>query len=111
LLLLVWVLSVQTSWAAVHFCDESARANQASASHQHANLFPVHDEHTGTGGDAAADACCSVAHGYHGLQALITQALPQLPLLALAATPAEAPPRGARERFPERHERPQWPAA
>jgi len=111
LCLLVWILSVQTSWAAVHFCDEAARAGHMPASHQHADVFPSQDEHARDDGSLQADACCSVAHAYHGLQALITHELLLLPVLTLPAGAAEAPLAVARERFPDRHERPQWSAA
>ncbi|HET8746209.1 MAG TPA: hypothetical protein VFM98_11435 [Ramlibacter sp.] len=104
-------MSMQTSWAATHFCDEAARAGQAPSSHRHAQLFPSHDDHAAEAGGTLDDACCSVAHAYHGLQAFITQDLPAFALLALPAAPAEAALPATRERFSERHERPQWPAA
>ena len=111
LLLLVCILSVQTSWAAVHFCDEAARASHTPASHQHADLFPDTDEHGGGGDASLADACCSAAHGYHGLQALISNDATELALLRPGALRMEAPQPVAHDRFPERHERPQWPPA
>jgi hypothetical protein len=111
LLLLVWVLSVQTSWAAVHFCDEAARASHTPASHQHADLFPQTDEHGGTGDAGLPDACCSVAHAYHGLQSLISQDATELALLPASTLRIEARQPVARDRFAERHERPQWPPA
>jgi len=111
LLLLIWVLSLQTSWAATHFCDEAARAGHTPVSHQHTELFPSQDEHAAEAGGTLDDACCSVAHAYHGLQAFVPQDLPVFALLALPAARAEAALPAARERLSERHERPQWPAA
>lgn len=105
---MVCVLSLQTSWAAVHFCDETARAAHTPASHQHADVFPEHDEHGGSAETALPDACCSVAHAYHGLQALISQDAVELALLPSSAVRADAPQAVAHDRFPERHERPQW---
>ena len=111
LLLLACILSVQTSWAAVHFCDEAAPLARAAAAQDHAGaLGALHDADDATGG-IHGDQCCSAAHGGHVLQSLMSQEPHALAVGSVHAAPAEPRQPRKRERFPERVERPQWSAA
>lgn len=112
--LLVFVLSLQTSWAAVHFCDGELAALTASASiaqpsaHDHATTEKQTDK---KGAQALADACCSAAHGCHGLHNLMAQAPYQVPTVSTPDIAAPTDHRLAQRQFADRHERPQWFAA
>lgn len=119
LVLLAFVLPLQMSWAAVHFCDESAHAISVDQAEQVVLDFGQQADETGKikGGsdpakpDALADACCSAAHGCHGLHSIIGPAdgipLSPQPAHILAASSPALVERDALSRI----ERPQWLAA
>ena len=109
LFLLVFVLPLQMSWAAAHYCDESAGLAHATKHETAATV--LQDQHEPAAGELLADGCCVAAHGFHGFHAALAQEPSALQILTLASTPQAAPLRVARTRFAERHERPQWPAA
>ena len=109
--LLVCVLSLQTGWAAVHFCDESAALAHAAQAQDEAAAAATQDDAAPEAGALHDDQCCAAAHGGHVLQSLMTQEPHAIALGAGRAAPAERPLMRARERSPERVERPQWSAA
>jgi len=116
LLVLMFIVPVQMSWAAVHFCsDEASGAGRIAATlvssvneHQHEH------EHAVTGSRSEPESqhdCCGVHHGCHGLhnlmsmeQAGLTFARAPSVLVALDEAPFE-------RQFAYRHERPQWSVA
>jgi hypothetical protein len=112
LLLLAFVLPLQMSWAATHFCDDEGAVKAAVAA---AERGDQHD-HGGHAGDAdqaekIADACCSAAHGCHGMHSMVAPA-EGFVLFSPASEPVAAAPPG----LPEldalvRIDRPQWSAA
>ncbi len=115
LLLLVFVLPLQMSWAAVHSCDDErlVTANVAAA------LLSSHDHDTDSVKQASddqksekiADSCCGAAHGCHGLHHLMGQANAEFAPRAAGLMPA---PSGAAPPLSEarsRIERPNWLAA
>lgn len=114
LLLLVFVMPLQMSWAAVHFCGgETAVLAAAAASKAGNELSHSHDETTkqGQGAEALADACCGASHGCHGLHNLMTHAAPSLPAMPHESLLISLDERHAQRQFADRHERPQWLAA
>lgn len=114
LLLLAFVLPLQMSWAAVHFCDESAHAISAEqVADAVADLANQADDASQANGDPAkpdalADACCSAAHGCHGLHSVMGPSgglsLSPPAAHAMAAAPPALPKRDALSRI----DRPQW---
>jgi len=114
LLLLLCVLPLQMSWAAVHVCSESLAAAAQQGSAQVAAQSDVDTAgHTGdsVGKAHAADSCCTGAHGCHGLHSLMPAH--SLPFMADAASQAIQSLDGPAERGPfgARVERPKWHAA
>lgn len=112
LFLLVFVLSLQMSWAAVHYCDDTrtgplaATANDDSHSHE-----AEADGQLDGQAEKIADACCGAAHACHGLHhlmghedfAVATPAATQMP-----APSGGSPPLSVAH---SRIERPNWLAA
>lgn len=116
LLLLAFVLPLQMSWAATHFCDDAQLVAQAVASaelgdHAHDGHHERADEQSDSKAEKIADSCCGAAHGCHGLHHLMghgdlafsTSASTQMPAPSGAAPPLSE----ARSRI----ERPNWLAA
>lgn len=113
LLLLVFVLPLQMSWAATHFCDDERSGAQAVVGaelgdHLHeATAAEQSDPQAGK----IADTCCGAAHACHGLHHLVGQAEPEfvagssseIPVASGAAPPSAEPI--------SRVERPKWSAA
>lgn len=115
LLLLMFVLPLQMSWAAVHYCDDerllSATVVAAMTSgHDHDGDVAEQkaaDQESGK----IADACCEAAHGCHGLHHMVGHAGS-----GFAAGPSRQVPTQAGAAPPPielstRVERPQWSAA
>lgn len=102
LLLLMFVLPLQTSWGAVHFCDDDSRVSHAIEAA--AEPGDTDDPH-------AADPCCAAAHGCHSLHHLMDHAATALAAVdrgqVLAAAGASPPLGEIRTRI----ERPNWSAA
>jgi hypothetical protein len=109
--LLVCVLSLQTGWAAVHFCDESAALAHAAQAQDDVAAAAAQDDAAPDAGALHDDHCCAAAHGAHVLQSLMSQEPHAIALGAARAAPAESPLPRARQHSPERVERPQWSAA
>lgn len=112
LLLLLLVMPLQMSWAAVHLCiDEPAGANRAPEAmqeHGHADSGKTDDEKSGV---MLADACCFAAHSCHGLHNLISQQESSLGCQPIASKPDDLQASHRLAFFAYRHERPQWLAA
>lgn len=113
LLLLAFVLPLQMSWAAAHFCDDEklvAHAIAAAEQGEHVHDAAAEEQSDGQA-EKIADACCGAAHGCHGLHHLMGQADPALAPTAATQMPA---PSGAAPPLSEaqsRIERPNWSAA
>jgi hypothetical protein len=113
LLLLALVLPMQMSWAASHFCDDErlvAQAVAAASLGDHVHQATA-DDHSDAQGEKIADACCSAAHGCHGLHHLMGHQ--DLAFLMPASTRMSAPS-GAAPPLSEAFasiERPNWLAA
>ena len=115
LLLLVLVLPIQMSWAAVHICDDegSGEATESSAAmwnHDHES-DQVNKFSDAQKSEKIADSCCGAAHGCHGLHHIMGQADPEFAPRATSLMPAPsgaAPPLSAAR---SRIERPNWLAA
>lgn len=109
LFFLAIVLPLQMSWAAVHFCDESAHIASAVQTADVATDTAVdvsQDDPTKSG--VLADACCSAAHGCHGLHSIMSPGeKPALPLPA-AQPVARSPPALSERDALGRIDRPQW---
>ena len=88
MLLLVCILSLQTSWAAVHFCDESAALAHVAGT---ADASDALGDAAEAGAALHDDQCCSAAHGGHVLQSLISQEPPALAVGPARHGPAEKP--------------------
>lgn len=112
LLLLLFVMPLQTSWAAVHFCDDDLAAAtviaEPSGSHDHA---APGKQTNPQGGQALVDACCGAAHGCHGLHNLMAQAPYRVLAAANPGFAVSTDHRLIQRQFADRHERPQWPVA
>jgi hypothetical protein len=115
LLLLAFVLPLQMSWAATHFCDDEQLVAQAVAAAElgdHArNGHDTAEKKSDAKAEKIADACCGAAHGCHGLHHLMGQADPDFVPNASGQTLARffaAPPLGESR---SRIERPKWLAA
>jgi hypothetical protein len=107
LLLLAFVLPLQMSWAAVHFCNDAAAAVTVSESLQDHN-------HAASGGqdDSAGQVdCCAAAHGCHGLHNLMATEQAQLSVPTLSNIVPITDDESRQRQFAARHERPQWSAA
>ena len=123
LLLLAFVLPLQMSWAAVHFCDDDlsgggARVVAAVAEGQHGCAAPhgtatheVAEQSDGQKAQPSSDACCSAAHGCHGLHSLMSERDATIALSATAERLADFKLRLVKPNFVTRLERPQWSAA
>ena len=114
LLLLAFVMPLQMSWAAVHFCDDDkAPVAIVAATTDVDQLSHGHDqqESQSQAGGVLADGCCTAAHGCHGLHNLMTQAAPSLFAIPSSSHLAALDQRLAQRQFADRHERPQWSAA
>lgn len=113
LLLLAFVLPLQMSWAAVHFCE----ADQAHAAGTTAAVVPEDSERQavksveGQVVEALADACCGASHGCHGLHNLMAPVETATCLAPGSAGISSAEVPLATSAFHTRHERPQWSAA
>lgn len=113
LLLLALVLPMQMSWAASHFCDDErlvAQAVAAAALGDHDHQAAADDQSDGQA-EKIADACCSAAHGCHGLHHLMGHQ--DLAFLMPASTRMPAPS-GAAPPLTKAFasiERPNWLAA
>ena len=113
ILLLAFLLPMQMSWAAAHFCDDEPLVAHAVATAelgQHAHAVPA-DGQSDAQAEKIADACCDAAHGCHGLHHLMSQA--DLPFATFVSAQLPAPS-GAAPPMPEarsRIERPNWLAA
>lgn len=118
LALLMFVLPLQMSWAAVHFCDGASLARMSveevgvMPGHDHGNeTSQVAEDQKSATSDKSADACCGAAHGCHGLHHLMGSADAALVPVVASQLPVQsgaAPPAGA---LLSRVERPKWPAA
>jgi hypothetical protein len=117
LLLLAVVLPLQMSWAAVHFCDNdraglpSIAAQSDPARHADLKTGEATKKAEKQVADAWADACCTAAHGCHGLHNAMSASETSLHLAAPAKVVAGPDVRRAQRVFSTRHERPQWLAA
>lgn len=79
IVLLIFVLPLQMSWASLHVCDDSS----APA----ASEFVFTDGHSAA--DAAsslADACCASAHACHGLHTAMCECSPFLAVTVPASS-------------------------
>ena len=115
LLLFAFVLPLQMSWAATHFCDDEGAVKAAVAAaergerHDHA----ARGGHVDDAGQAGkiADACCLAAHGCHGMHSMVAPA-ERFVLFSPASEPVAAAPPGLRELDAlDRIDRPRWSAA
>jgi len=116
LLLLVFVLPLQMSWAATHFCDDdfvlvaAAFADAERGAYDHAQASEAGKNSAAEKSDHLAD-CCGAAHGCHGLHHLMGQAEAFVPsagsaaMIVLHDTPSKC------GYVATRVERPKWPAA
>lgn len=112
LFLLVFVLTLQMSWAAVHYCDDDGVVALAVAADKDSH---VHEAEAAGQSDAEAekmaDACCGASHGCHGLHHLMGQADAEFASMSATQMPAASgagpPLSGLRSRI----ERPNWLAA
>jgi hypothetical protein len=112
LLLLAFVLPLQMSWAAVHFCDDTPVAAAASAVEGHAHQAGEHHAQPEQGAKtAAADACCIAAHGCHGLHSLMAQEAPVSKAVSTSGVQPSCDAILLSGLFDSRVERPQWSAA
>lgn len=111
LLLLAFVLPLQMSWAAVHFCDDEKLVAHAVAAAEQGAHAAAAEGQPDAKAEKIADACCGAAHGCHGLHHLMGQADPAFAPTATTQMPA---PSGAAPPLSEaqsRIERPNWSAA
>lgn len=116
LLLLVFVLPLQMSWAATHFCDDdfvpvaAAFADAEQGAHQYAKAYEAGEKSDGQKSDQLTD-CCSAAHGCHGLHHLMAQAEASLPSAGSAAIVVLRDTPSTCGYVATRVERPKWLAA
>lgn len=111
LLLLAFVLPLQMSWAATHFCDDARLLELAVAAAEQGGHVHAPDEQSDSKGEKIVDSCCGAAHNCHGLHHIMGQADPEF--VARASTQSPAPP-GAAPPMGEvlsRIDRPNWFAA
>lgn len=117
LILLIMLLPIQMSWAAMHICDDDMAVAEATAQVMHQADPHEHDHqvvkaHQGDTGKAhAADACCFAGHGCHSLHSLMASDPSQASLLGSAHALNALHSQLAGGAFSARHERPKWPAA
>lgn len=113
LLLLIVVLPLQMSWAAVHLCDGEAAAIATAAPKAGDQLAHSHDSQAtqSQGAEILTDACCGAVHGCHGLHNLMAQAAPAVAVVPSRGLLTALDERMAQRQFADRHERPQWLAA
>lgn len=115
LLLLVFVLPLQMSWAAVHYCNDELLLSTTveavmTSGHDHDGQS-VKQKAEDQKSEKIADACCGAAHGCHGLHHLMPHTEASLPSASrTGVTAARDGP------FPcgflaTRVERPKWLAA
>ena len=112
LILLVMLLPIQMSWAAVHVCDDGAGAASyvqalQPPAHEHAfDAASVPDDKT-----HLADTCCVTGHGCHGLHSLMVGKSSQGCLADRAHAMNGQDSQLTDGALSARHERPKWPAA
>lgn len=113
LLLLAFVLPLQMSWAATHFCDDERLVALAVAAAEQGGH--VHAEAAGEQSDSQsekiADACCGAAHNCHGLHHIMGQADPEFAGAASTHMPAPSGAAPPLAEVPSGIERPNWSAA
>ena len=116
LLILVVVIPMQTSWAAMHVCESAGVTLTAAAQHQEVAHAPsaakvVDTDQNSEVVNPLADTCCSAAHGCHGLHSLMAQAgntiSVVLPSFSYKSSDTLLEPGHAHARL----ERPNWSAA
>jgi hypothetical protein len=100
-LLLIGVMALQTSWAAVHLCHDAAPAAMAAA------FAEAGEQHQAS----ASDTCCPVGHACHGLTAFLPQGLAERGGQAVLTAPGLRAVPALPDWDGPRHERPQWSAA
>ncbi len=117
LILLIMLLPIQMSWAAMHICDDdiavadtSAQVMHQSAPHEHDHQVLKADQGD-TGKAHAADACCFAGHGCHSLHSLMVSDSSQPSVADRAHALNGRHSQLAGGAFSARHERPKWPAA
>lgn len=117
LILLIMLLPIQMSWAAMHICDDDIAVAEATAQVMHQADQHEHDHPMlkADQGDAskghAADACCFAGHGCHSLHSLMVSEPSQASVSDSAHALNALQSRRAGGAFSARHERPKWPAA
>lgn len=112
LFLLVFVLTLQMSWAAVHYCDDTREVAHAMTADEAGHVHEAEaDDQADVNAEKIADACCGAAHGCHGLHHLMGQADPEF---AAMTSSLGSPPSGTGPPLSGAHtriERPNWLAA
>jgi len=117
LLLLVFVLPLQMSWAAMHICEHDDRAGPAvvvqheTAGHGHEHASDEAHHHDAAAEHEGQDNCCASAQGCQGQHSLVGTSDNFMFFSPVSQHMAAAPP-GFTELDPlTRIDRPRWRAA
>ncbi|XAH21184.1 hypothetical protein AAFF27_14210 [Xylophilus sp. GW821-FHT01B05] len=103
-LLLIGVMALQTSWAAVHLCHDATPGAVAVA----AAFAEAGEQHQTS---SAADQCCPVGHSCHSLCTFLPQGHAERGGQAVLSAPGLRAVPALPDWDGPRHERPQWSAA
>lgn len=117
LILLIMLLPIQMSWAAMHICEDDVPAATSSAqvihesAHEHNHESVVAKSSNAADKAHVADACCFSGHGCHSLHSLMVSESLQGCLSDRAHAMNGQDGQLTGSAFSARHERPKWPAA
>lgn len=107
LLLLLMVLPVQMSWAAIHHCDDTPRPVGVAQAADHAVADAPDGQRPADGSVTNAPS----AHACHGLHELMNQPVDVFAGPTAATVVASAQPPFCASVIASRRDRPQWAAA
>jgi hypothetical protein len=116
LLLLAFVLPLQMSWAATHFCDDemthiaAAMSGAEKGVHKHAEVKESGKKSDSKQSEKLAD-CCGASHGCHGLHHLMAHPEGFVPSIGQAEVAATRDGPSTCGFLASRVERPKWLAA
>ena len=112
LILLIMLLPIQMSWAAIHVCDDDAGpVSYVQVMEQSAHDHDFDAASASSDKTHSADTCCVTGHGCHGLHSLMASESSHDAFAVSTHAFNALHSQLAGGAYSARHERPKWPAA